>query len=86
MFTNDYKHLDNPIYQPFDAIFLSVNVVFDSNYWPYSQILISCLPTNCGMSLKLKSLVPNYSSDITYVENAGRVITAGFHTTAKMSL
>ena len=51
MFTNDFKHLDNPIYQPFDAIFLSVNVVFDSNYWPYSQILISCLPTNCGMSL-----------------------------------
>lgn len=91
-----FKHLDNPIYQPFDAIFLSVNspppptpyefhwllfplsfhslfnfvssdvewewliilnysylqnVVFDSNYWPYSQILISCLPTNCGMSL-----------------------------------
>ena len=32
------------------------------------------------------SLVPNYSSDITYVENAGRVITAGFHMTAKMSL
>ena len=27
------------------------NVVFNSNYWPYSQILISCLPTNCGMSL-----------------------------------
>lgn len=62
------------------------NVVFDSNYWPYSQILISCLPTNCGMSLKLISLVPNYLSDITYVENAGRVITAGFHMTAKMSL